>query len=119
MPMRSFEAYVRHQPPFAIMDLHGEMNALAEDALIAAYARVESQASSIILLNFQHVEYINSTGIALLLSLFARARGSHRLLVCGLNEHYVEIFRILRLNNLMDVFSDETSALASVYQSIS
>ena len=114
MPAKSLEAQVRHQPAVAIIDLHGEINAFAEDRLNAAYAEAESRAPDVILLNFSDVDYINSTGIALIVSLLARARkAKRRLLACGLSDHYVEIFQITRLVDFMNVFPDEKSALAS------
>jgi anti-anti-sigma factor len=114
MPAKSLEAQVRHQPAVAIVDLHGEINAFAEDRLNAAYAEAESRAPDLILLNFSDVDYINSTGIALIVSLLARARkAKRRLLACGLSDHYVEIFQITRLVDFMNVFPDEKSALAS------
>ena len=114
MPAKSLEAQVRHQPAVAIIDLHGEINAFAEDRLNAAYAEAESRAPELILLNFSDVDYINSTGIALIVSLLARARkAKRRLLACGLSDHYVEIFQITRLVDFMNVFPDEKSALAS------
>jgi anti-sigma B factor antagonist len=114
MPAKTLEAQVRHQPAVAIVDLHGEINAFAEDRLNAAYAEAESRAPDVILLNFSDVDYINSTGIALIVSLLARARkAKRRLLACGLSDHYVEIFQITRLVDFMNVFPDEKSALAS------
>jgi anti-sigma B factor antagonist len=114
MTARTLEAIVRGQSGAAIVDLRGEINAFAEDALNAAYAQAESRGSEMILLNFGGVDYINSTGIALIVSLLARARKQHRrLLACGLSEHYVEIFQITRLADFMSVFPDEASALAS------
>lgn len=113
MTAKSLEAQVRHQPRVAIIDLHGEINAFAEDVLNSAYADAESRKADVILLNFSYVDYINSTGIALIVSLLARARKSkRRLLACGLSNHYVEIFQITRLVDFMSVFPDETSALA-------
>src|SRR5947209_7804841 len=95
---RQLKAHVRHQPRVAIIDLHGEIDANAEDTLNDAYADAESQGADVILLNFSDVQYINSTGIALIVTLLARARKTHcRLLASGLSEHYVEIFRITRL----------------------
>jgi anti-anti-sigma factor len=114
MPAKSLEAQVRHQPAVSIVDLHGEINAFAEERLNAAYAEAESTSPELILLNFNDVDYINSTGIALIVSLLARARKSkRRLLACGLSDHYVEIFQITRLVDFMNVFPDEKSALAS------
>ena len=113
MAAKSLEAQVRHQPRVAIIDLHGEINAFAEDVLNKAYAEAESRRADVILLNFSDVDYINSTGIALIVSLLARARKSkRRLLACGLSDHYVEIFQITRLVDFMSVFPDEKSALA-------
>ncbi len=114
MPTRTLEAQVRHhQPRVAVIELHGEINSFGEGALNVAYAQAESLNPDAILLNFSQVDYINSTGIALIVSLLARARKAHiRLLSCGLSEHYVEIFNITRLADFMSVYPDESSALA-------
>jgi anti-anti-sigma factor len=120
MPAKSLEAHVRHQPRVAIIDMQGEIDSFAEDVLNAAYAEAESRDANVILLNFSKVDYINSTGIALIVGLLARARKSkRRLLACGLSEHYVEIFQITRLVDFMNVFPDEKSALTEGSTSIS
>ena len=120
MSARTLEASVRHQPRVAIVDLHGEIDAFAEDVLNSAYAEAESRGSDVILLNFSDVDYINSTGIALIVGLLARARKAHRrLLACGLSDHYVEIFQITRLVDFMNVYPDEVSALNEGSTSIS
>ena len=112
MSIRRLKANVRHQPGIAIIDLHGEIDASAEGVLNTAYNEAESQEPGSILLNFSDVQYINSTGIALIVSLLAQARKSQRrLLACGLSDHYVEIFKITRLADFMSVFPDEASAL--------
>ena len=112
MVAKTLEASVRHQPSATIIYLQGEINAAAEDVLNAAYAEAESRDAEVIVLNFSAVGYINSTGIALIVSLLARARKTHRrLLACGLSPHYVEIFEITRLADFMSVFPDEVAAL--------
>lgn len=114
MPAKQLEASVRHQPGAAIVDLHGEIDGFAEEALNAAYAEAESKDTEIILLNFEGVDYINSTGIALIVGLLARARASKRhMLACGLSDHYVEIFAITRISDFVNVFPDEESALTA------
>jgi anti-anti-sigma factor len=112
MPRKTLKATVRHQPSVSVVELHGEINALAEDVLNSAYAEAEACRLDVILLNFSDVNYINSTGIALIVSLLARARKEHRrLLACGLSDHYVEIFQITRLSDFLSIFPDEASAL--------
>ena len=114
MPTIAFEAKTRQQVGIAIIDLHGDINGAADADLNTAYDAAEKANPSKILLNFVDVSYINSTGIALIVGLLARARKSHRpMLVCGLSDHYTEIFNITRLADFMDIFTDEASALSS------
>ena len=64
-----------------------------------------------IVLNFEGVDYINSTGIALIVGLLARARAERRTVgACGLTDHYREIFEITRLSDFMGIYADEDSA---------
>ena len=106
------EADVRHETGAAILDLRGVINATAEGALKAAYDEAESQDPATVVLNFSNVDYINSTGIALIVGLLARARKAHRqLLVYGLSRHYEEIFQITRLADFMTIYPSEASAL--------
>ncbi len=115
MPGKPLDAQVRSQAGVAIIDLHGEINAGAEEVLNRSYAQATSQNPASVLLNFADVDYINSTGIALIVGLLAQARKSNRrLLTSGLSEHYVEIFKITRLSDFMSIYPDETSALANL-----
>jgi len=113
MAVRHLEAEVRQERGVVVLDLRGEINGFAEEALNAAYAEAESNDPEAILLNFEKVDYINSTGIALIVGLLSKARVSQRRLVAyGLSDHYVEIFEITRLSDFMSVFPDEESAMS-------
>jgi len=112
---RTFSAHVRDLPGLAILDLQGEINAFADQELNAAYDRAEGFDASTVVLNFQAVSYINSTGIALIVGLLARARKKgKRLAVYGLSDHYQEIFQITRLADFMNIYSDEASLMAEL-----
>jgi anti-anti-sigma factor len=113
MTLNQFDLHVRHEPGVAILDLYGEINAFAERTLSTGYDAAEAANPDTILLNFGGVDYINSTGIALIVTLLARARAARRrMLACGLSDHYVEIFNITRLADFMTVFPDESTALS-------
>ena len=118
MAVRHLEVEVRPTRGGAILDLRGEINGFAQEALDAAYTQAEAQDPEAILLNFEGVDYINSTGIALIVGLLARARASkRRLLAYGLSDHYVEIFDITRLSDFVGVYPDEESALSEASES--
>jgi anti-sigma B factor antagonist len=113
MAVRHLEADVRQERGVVVLDLRGEINDFAQEALDAAYAEAESNDPETILLNFEEIDYINSTGIALIVGLLAKARISKRRLVAyGLSDHYVEVFNITRLSDLMSVFPDEERAIS-------
>jgi len=116
MTVKQLEANVRSKPGLAMIDLRGEIDSFAENELNRAYEEAEAGEPKAILLNFTEVDYINSTGIALIVSLLARARKAHRRLITyGLSDHYVEIFQITRLADFMSVFPDEGSAMTSAF----
>ena len=113
MNSSNFSARVRGQHGLAAIDLAGDINAFAEEAINRAFAEAENLNLPVIVLNFAEVEYINSTGIALIIGLLGRSRkGGIKLLICGLSEHYQEIFRITRLADFIDIYPDESEALA-------
>lgn len=112
MPAKYLEAEVRREPGAAVIELRGEIDGFAEEALAAAYEEAETGNPETILLDFDGVDYINSTGIALIVGLLAKARASKkRLVACNLSDHYVEIFNITRLSDFMGVYPDRESAL--------
>jgi anti-anti-sigma factor len=111
MKATRFDARLRERDGLTVIDLAGEIEAGADEALAAAYDEAAARGTPAVLLNFAGVDYINSTGIALIVGLLARARKeSRRVLSTGLSEHYREIFEITRLADFMEVCEDEESA---------
>jgi anti-anti-sigma factor len=112
--MAEFRATVRRRDAASVVDLHGQIDMGADGPLGAAYAEAAAQGPGPIVLNFEHVDYINSTGIALIVGLLARARKEHRTVrAFGLSEHYRQIFAITRLSDFMGIYADEDSAVAA------
>jgi anti-sigma B factor antagonist len=68
-----------------------------------------------VLLDFSRVDYINSTGIALIVSILGRARSEGRTVIAsGLSEHYRQIFTITRLSDFITLYDDEAGAVAGL-----
>ena len=111
--IQTFTGQLRRLGDLAIIDLSGEINAFADQELNAIYDQAEASGAKTIALNFSNVDYINSTGIALLVGLLARAMKTYRTIVAyGLTEHYLEIFQITRLADFIEIYLDEASLLA-------
>jgi anti-anti-sigma factor len=100
----TFTVTVRRENGNAVLDLKGDINGFAESALNAAYTEAESVTLEAVVLNFEKVDYVNSTGIALIVGLLAKARVAHRqLIAANLTEHYREIFTITRLSDFITI----------------
>ena len=99
----------------AIIDIKGEINAFAESTLMDAYSEASSDGVQKILLNFSGLDYMNSSGIGLLVTLLIRVQRQKQMLMAfGLSEHYQQIFELTRLSEAIHIFPDEVSALAAV-----
>jgi anti-anti-sigma factor len=111
------EATTRVLPGAAVIELSGEVDGSAADVLTNAYqAAVGTHADlGTVVLDFAAVDYINSTGIALIVSVLARARAERRKVVaCGLSPHYREIFDITRLSDFIELFPDLDRAVSQL-----
>jgi anti-sigma B factor antagonist len=97
-----------------IVDVRGEITAASEDALMDAFARAGGDGVRAVVLNFSELEYMNSGGIGLLVTLLVRAnRTKQKLLAFGLNEHYTQIFELTRLDEAIGIYGSEADALAA------
>lgn len=105
---------VRMREGVAILDLPPQIDSTAEAALSSAYADAATRGAGPILLNFAGVDFLSSTGIALIVGVLARARKDGRVVSSyGLSDHYREIFEITRLADFMKIFPDEAAATAA------
>jgi anti-anti-sigma factor len=111
MPTRELEVTVRQREGAAIIDLAGDVDASAESALQRGYDEAVADDGPVVL-NFAGTDYINSTGIALIVGLLAQARARGiELTACGLSDHYREIFEITRLADFMRIADNEDGAV--------
>ena len=98
----------------SVIDIRGEVTSFAEGSLMEAYNQATENQSNAIILNFENLEYMNSGGIGLLVTLLIRAqRNDQRLMAYGLNEHYRQIFELTRLNEAIGIYGNEADAVAA------
>jgi anti-sigma B factor antagonist len=96
----------------SIIDVHGELTAFAEDELMDAYNQASDGRVRAIILNFEDLEYMNSSGIGLLVTLLIRInREKQQLLTYGLSDHYRSIFQITRLDDAIAICDSEEEAV--------
>jgi anti-sigma B factor antagonist len=96
----------------SVIDVKGELTAFAEGVLMDAYSQASDGRVRAIVLNFEGLEYMNSSGIGLLVTLLIRVnREKQRLLTYGLSDHYQNIFQITRLDDAIGIYNSEEEAV--------
>jgi anti-anti-sigma factor len=90
--------------------LSGRIDRDGDEAMTGAWQQARVMGSGDVVLDFARTDYINSTGIALIVRLLAEARRDARpVRASGLSEHYREIFRITRLSDFVTIDDSPTN----------
>jgi anti-sigma B factor antagonist len=97
-----------------VIEIKGDITASSEDVLMDAYGRADSDGVRVIVLSFVGLDYMNSGGIGLLVTLLVRAQRRHqRVLAYGLSDHYRQIFELTRLDEAVGIHDTADDALAA------
>ena len=113
MEMGDQDLVVRKRGDTAVIDLRGEIDSRADQALGSAYAKATENGTGSVILNFAGADYMNSTGIALIVGLLAQAKAQGvKIAACGLSDHYREIFEITRLADFITITDTEDGAVS-------
>ena len=85
----------------------------SHDALLGTYGTV-SKAQPV-LLDFSKVEYINSSGIALVIQMLMEAnKNGQRIAAFGLTPHFQKVFTMVGITKYASLYQDEATAKASI-----
>lgn len=96
----------------SIIGIDGEVNFFAESALMDAYTEACKPTTRNVILDFSGLDYMNSGGIGLLVTLLIRMkRQQQRLFAFNLDEHYRRILELSRLNEAIGIYDSEAEAL--------
>ena len=99
-------------PRASVITIEGDVTAQSEDVLMDAYGRASGKGVRAIVLSFEGLDYMNSGGIGLLVTLLVRAqRQRQRVLAYGLSDHYRQIFELTRLDDAVGIHDSQDDAL--------
>jgi anti-anti-sigma factor len=92
----------------------GDITSLSEAAILGTYNGLSPAIAKRILLDFSKVEYINSSGIALIIQLmYAANKKGQALQTFGLTPHFQKVFTMVGITKYTQLHSDETTACAA------
>ena len=99
----------------SVLRIAGDVTTASETELMDGFGRAVDDGATAVILDFAGMDYMNSGGIGLLVTLLVRAqRAGVRLLATGLSDHYRQILALTRLDEAIEILPDEAAAMAAV-----
>jgi anti-anti-sigma factor len=101
--------------PVAILRFEGDIASTSKDAVLGAYETLPKETTKLILLDFTRVDYINSSGIALVIQLLIQAtHAGQTVYAFGLSAHFAKVFTMVGITKYARLFPNQAEALAAL-----
>ena len=98
-----------------ILAFSGDIASTSKDVIMDAYHGVSADVKKV-LLDFKSVDYVNSSGIAIIIQLLLEASksGNHAIGIFGLTPHFVKVFTMVGVAKYATISPDEATALSAI-----
>jgi anti-sigma B factor antagonist len=101
--------------PVAVLRFEGDIASTSKDAVLGTYQSLPKASNKLILLDFTKVDYINSSGIALVIQLLIESSNSgQKVYAFGLSAHFTKVFTMVGITKYAQLFANESEALAAL-----
>lgn len=101
--------------PVAVIRFEGDIASTSKEAVLGTYQAQPKATTKIILLDFTKVEYINSSGIALIIQMLIEASNSgQKVYAYGLSAHFTKVFTMVGITKYAGLFPDQNAALSAL-----
>jgi len=101
--------------PVTALRFVGDISSTSKEAVLGAYQELSKEKVKLVLLDFTKVEYINSSGIALIIQMLIEAMGAgQKVRAFGLSAHFNKVFTMVGIPKYAALFASETEALAGL-----
>jgi anti-sigma B factor antagonist len=112
-PQAQTKAKVERSGSLAILRFEGDVTSTSKDAVLGTYEKLAPEIKEI-LLDFSKVQYLNSSGIALVIQLLTEANKSkQKVQTFGLTPHFQKVFTMLGLTKYTSLHPNELAAKAA------
>jgi anti-anti-sigma factor len=101
--------------PVAVLRFEGDIASTSKEAVLGTYQALPKATTKLILLDFTKVDYINSSGIALVIQMLIEAANSaQKVYAYGLSPHFTKVFTMVGITKYAGLFPDQNAAMAAL-----
>ena len=98
-----------------VLRFEGDIASTSKDAVLGTYQALPKSTVKLILLDFTKVDYINSSGIALIIQLLIEASNSgQKVYAFGLSAHFTKVFTMVGITKYAQLFANQAEAFAAL-----
>ncbi|HEV2325138.1 MAG TPA: STAS domain-containing protein [Terracidiphilus sp.] len=99
----------------SVLRFEGDIASTSKDAVLGTYQALPKQTTKIVLLDFSKVDYINSSGIALVIQLLIEASNAgQKVYAFGLSAHFTKVFTMVGITKYAGLFPGQSEAMAAL-----
>ena len=96
-----------------IIRFEGDISSSSQDAVLGTFSRLPEEGRKRLLLDFTKVDYINSSGIALVIQLLMKAsKAGETVALFGLTPHFQKVFTMVGITKYAQIHPNEAAACA-------
>lgn len=93
----------------------GDISSASKDVVLGTYEQLDKASHKNILLDFKGVEYLNSSGIALVIQILMEAnKAFQKIAICGLSPHFTKVFTMVGITRYATLHADEAGAVSAL-----
>ncbi|MGA2807569.1 MAG: STAS domain-containing protein [Terracidiphilus sp.] len=101
--------------PVAVLRFEGDIASTSKEAVLGTFQSLPKDTAKLVLLDFTKVDYINSSGIALVIQLLIEASNSgQKVAAFGLSTHFTKVFTMVGITKYASLFPSQAEALATL-----
>jgi anti-anti-sigma factor len=101
--------------PVAVLRFEGDIASTSKEAVLGTYQGLPKQTTKLVLLDFTKVDYINSSGIALVIQMLIEASNSgQKVYAFGLSQHFTKVFTMVGITKYAGLFPGQAEAMAAL-----
>jgi anti-sigma B factor antagonist len=99
----------------AVLRFEGDIASTSKEAVLGTYQGLPKSTTKLILLDFTKVDYINSSGIALVIQLLIESSNAgQKVYAFGLSAHFTKVFTMVGITKYAELFQNEQAALGAL-----
>lgn len=101
--------------PVAVLRYEGDISSNSKEAVLGTYQSLPKDTTKLVLLDFVKVDYINSSGIALVIQLLIEASNAgQKVYAFGLSPHFTKVFTMVGITKYAQLYASQDQALAAL-----